>query len=55
MRKTIAEYTEKQLDLQEKFMRDLALQGINLRVKYSILTAQEILSEIKRESRLFSK
>jgi len=55
MRKTIQDYASKQLELQENFMRDLALQGINLKVKYSILSAQEIISEVKRESRLFCK
>ena len=48
-------YTEKQLKLQSKFMQALALAGVDLRVKYSILTAQEILSEIKRESKLYCK
>ncbi len=55
MKKSIEEYTEKQLELQEKFMKALALQGVNLKVKYSILTAQEIISEVKRESRLYCK
>jgi hypothetical protein len=55
MRKTIQEYSNKQLELQEKFMRALALQGVNLKVKYSILSAQEILAEVKRERNLFCK
>jgi hypothetical protein len=55
MRKTIQDYASKQLELQEKFIRAFALQGINLKVKYSILTAQEIILEVKRESRLFCK
>jgi Ser/Thr protein kinase RdoA (MazF antagonist) len=48
-------YTEKQLELQSKFMQALALAGVDLRVKYSILSAQEIISEVKREARLFCK
>jgi hypothetical protein len=48
-------YTEKQLKLQSKFMQALALAGVDLRVKYSILSAQEIISEVKREARLFCK
>jgi hypothetical protein len=55
MKKSIEKYAEKQLELQTKFMRVLALQGVNLKVKYSILTAQEIILEVKRESRLFCK
>jgi hypothetical protein len=55
MKKSIEKYMEKQLELQENFMRDLALQGINLKVKYSILSAQEIISEVKREAKLFCK
>jgi Ser/Thr protein kinase RdoA (MazF antagonist) len=55
MKKSIAEYADKQLELQSKFIRALAHEGVNLKVKYSILSAQEILSEIKREARLFCK
>lgn len=55
MKNTIEKYTEKQLDLQEKFMRALTEEGINLKVKYSILTAQEILAEVKREAKLYCK
>ncbi len=54
-RKPIEKVAEKELELQEKFFRELARQGINLRVKYSILSAQEILSEVKREQWLYCK
>jgi hypothetical protein len=36
-------------------MQALALAGVDLRVKYSILSAQEIILEVKREARLFCK
>jgi len=51
----IEKYAEKQITLQEKFMRAKAIEGIIGVVRYSILTAQEILAEVKRESRLYCK
>jgi hypothetical protein len=48
-------YTEKQLELQSKFMQALALAGIDLKIKYNILSAQDILSEVKREAKLFNR
>jgi hypothetical protein len=56
MRKlNLENYTEKQLSLQSKFMQALALAGIDLKVRYSIVSAQEILHELKKESNLFCK
>jgi hypothetical protein len=51
----IEKYAEKQLSFQERFMRDLAKQGINLKIHYSILTAKELLAEVKREAKLYCK
>jgi hypothetical protein len=55
MRIPIEKVAEKQLKLQSKFMEALAIAGIDLKVKYSIFSAQEIIAEVKREARLFCK
>lgn len=50
----IEKVAEKQLELQEKFMQ-AAARAVVRGFKYSILSAQDILAEVKRESKLFCK
>ena len=52
---SIEKYAEKELALQLKFMQALARAGINLAVKYSIISGKEIVNAVKREHRLFCK
>jgi Ser/Thr protein kinase RdoA (MazF antagonist) len=51
----IEKYAEKELSLQLKFMQAFAIAGIDLAVKYNILSGKEIVNAVKREHKLFCK